>query len=202
MDYNTKLCGCELFENIGHKQISVLDFWQWSMSRLIADGPRGDLAEFIVRIALGADIKTPKTGWGEYDIEYNGSRIEVKCSSLLQAWRRDKDSKPIFSISPTTNCKIKQDENGEWYYHGPDGTPPRRRSDAYVFCLFANTNRDSANVLNMEQWVFFVIDTDVIDKELGEKRSISVKTIEKLGAKKTPYGELKKTIDNCLHVKV
>lgn len=59
------------------------------MSRLLADGPRGDLAEFIVRLALGDSVNIPKREWGECDTILRGKRIEVKCSSVIQEWERD-----------------------------------------------------------------------------------------------------------------
>lgn len=86
MDMKHKiLSGSEPFELSGASlDASVKDFWAWSMSRLIADGPRGDLAEFIVNTALGMDLTEPKRGWGECDILYphpdreNPVRIEIK----------------------------------------------------------------------------------------------------------------------------
>lgn len=57
----TVLTGNENFEMHGIAQdANISDFWAWSMSRLLADGPRGDLAEFIVRLALGESITIPK----------------------------------------------------------------------------------------------------------------------------------------------
>ena len=94
MDMKHKvLSGGELFEFEGSPlPASIKDFWAWSMSRLIADGPRGDLAEFIVNTALGMDMSEPKRGWGECDILYPHEgktiHIEVKCSTRLQAWER------------------------------------------------------------------------------------------------------------------
>ena len=87
MDMKHKvLSGGELFEFEGSPlPASIKDFWAWSMSRLIADGPRGDLAEFIVNTALGMDMSEPKRGWGECDILYPHEgktiHIEVKCST-------------------------------------------------------------------------------------------------------------------------
>lgn len=90
------LSGKELFLiNNEPQEKTVKDFWAWSLSRLLMDGPRGDLAEYIVRMALDEDVETPKRGFGECDIVYRGCRIEVKCSSLLQEWEREKPSRPI-----------------------------------------------------------------------------------------------------------
>lgn len=191
MDMKHKvLSGDECFEIDGQKaNTTVKDFWAWSMSRLIGDGPRGDLAEFIVNKALGTDVTIPKKGWGECDIVYIHAgkivKIEVKCSTLLQAWERKTTPKPVFSISKTLNCDIGETETG-YLYIGRDGTPPRRRSDVYVFCLFAEKDRSKANPLILDQWKFYIVPTKLIDEQLGDQRSISLRGLEKIGS--IPYG--------------
>lgn len=101
---------------------TVKDFWAWSMSQIMADGPRGALAEFIVNTALGIDTTVPKKGWGECDILYDRHwqnekplRIEIKSSTYLQAWERKSLSKPVFSIAKTHNCDIGEFEDGYRY---------------------------------------------------------------------------------------
>ena len=132
MDMKHKvLSGSELFEFGGSPlPASIKDFWAWSMSWLIADGPRGDLAEFIVNTALGMDMSEPKRGWGECDILYPHEgrtiRIEVKCSTLLQAWERPSPPKPVFSIAKTLNCDI-EDTGGGYRYISRAAPPQRRR---------------------------------------------------------------------------
>ena len=169
MDMKHKVMdGSEPFEFRGAPlPSSVKDFWAWSMSRLIADGPRGDLAEFIINTALGMDMTEPKRGWGECDIVYpHGGkpvRIEVKCSTLLQAWERPSPPKPVFSIAKTLNCDIEDAGDG-YRYIGRDGSPPKRRSDIYVFCLFAEEDRSRANPMVLDQWRFYVVPTAAIDE--------------------------------------
>lgn len=176
---------------------TVKDFWAWSMSRLLADGPRGDLAEFIVNTALGTDTKTAKRGWGECDIVYNGIRLEVKCSALLQAWERKTPTNPVFSISKTLNCDIQETETG-YRYIGRDGLPPKRRSEAYVFCLFANSDRETADPLDLSQWLFYVVPTTVINERFGDRRSISLKGISRLGYEPIPYTDIKSAVDDLI----
>lgn len=202
MDMKHKvLSGTEPFELSGTSlDTTVMDFWAWSMSRLIADGPRGDLAEFIVNIALGVDLTEPKRGWGECDILYpfpgrdNPIRIEIKCSTLLQAWERPTPSKPVFSIAKTLNCDIE--DYGEGYrFIGRDGSPPERRSDLYIFCLFSEQDRSKANPLNLDQWQFYVIPTVIIDRKLGDQRKISLQGLERIDAIQCKYEEIKAVVD-------
>lgn len=174
---------------------TVKDFWAWSMSRLMADGPRGDLAEFIVNTALGIDTTIPKKGWGECDIIYNGLRIEIKCSSYLQAWERPSLSKPVFSIAKTVNCDIGESEDG-YRYIGRNGSPPQRRSELYIFCLFAATERERAYPMDLNQWEFYIVPTKLINEKLGDRRKISLQGIERLGIYKCGYSEIKSAVDS------
>ena len=176
---------------------TVKDFWAWSMSRLLADGPRGDLAEFIVNTALGIDTTDAKHGWGECDILYGGYRIEVKCSSLLQAWDRDTPPRPVFSISKTVNCDIKETESGLRYI-GRDNLPPQRRSEIYIFCLFAHTERSSADPLNLSQWQFYVVPTALINERCGNRRSISFPGITNLGVTSCTFNGIKPKVDSII----
>lgn len=200
MDMKHKvLTGNERFEFNGSiLAATVKDFWAWSMSRLIADGPRGDLAEFIVNTALGMDLSIPKCGWGEYDIAYQYKssliRIEIKCSTFLQAWERDTPSQPTFSIAKTLSCDIADTPDG-YRFVGRDGSSPRRRSDIYVFCLFAEKDREKAHPLNLDQWQFYVVPTSRIDDVLGDQRRISLQGLRKIGAIKCEYGNLKHSVD-------
>ena len=200
MDMKHKVMdGSEPFEFRGAPlPSSVKDFWAWSMSRLIADGPRGDLAEFIVNTALGMDMTEPKRGWGECDIVYpHGGkpvRIEVKCSTLLQAWERPSPPKPVFSIAKTLNCDIEDTGDG-YRYIGRDGSPPKRRSDIYVFCLFAEEDRALANPMVLDQWRFYVVPTADIDEQLGDQRKISLLGLSRIGAIECSYDEIRPTVD-------
>lgn len=200
MDMKHKVMdGSEPFEFRGAPlPSSVKDFWAWSMSRLIADGPRGDLAEFIINTALGMDMTEPKRGWGECDIVYpHGGkpvRIEVKCSTLLQAWERPSPPKPVFSIAKTLNCDIEDTGDG-YRYIGRDGSPPKRRSDIYVFCLFAEEDRSRANPMVLDQWRFYVVPTAAIDEQLGDQRKISLLGLSRIGAIECSYDEIRPTVD-------
>ena len=200
MDMKHKvLSGGELFEFEGSPlPASIKDFWAWSMSRLIADGPRGDLAEFIVNTALGMDMSEPKRGWGECDILYPHEgktiHIEVKCSTRLQAWERPSPPKPVFSIAKTLNCDIEDTGDG-YRYIGRDGSPPIRRSDIYVFCLFSEQDRSVANPMVLDQWRFYIVLTRTIDDQLGDQRKISLKGLARIGAVECDYGGIRSAVD-------
>ena len=193
------LTGDEHFEFDGMPQpVLVSDFWAWAMSRLLMDGPRGDLAEFIVRMALEENISIPKRGWGECDIVCkDGTRIEVKCSSYLQEWERSAPSRPVFSIAKTVNCDVAE-VDGAYRYVGRDGSPAQRRSDIYVFCLFAHSDRETADPLKLDQWQFFVAATRKIDELLGDRKSASIPTLEKIGAARCNFYGIQREVNEIV----
>lgn len=201
MDMKHKVLeGTEPFEFAGSPlPATVKDFWAWAMSRLIADGPRGDLAEFIVNTALGMDMSEPKRGWGECDIVYPYGdkliRIEIKCSTFLQAWDRPTLSKPVFSISKTYPCDIGEYEGGYRYVGRGNNPGLERRSDIYVFCLYAETERAKAWPLNLDQWQFYIVPTKTINERLDDQRKISLQGLEKIGAIQCQYDGLRLCID-------
>ncbi len=180
-------------------ETTVGDFWAWAMSRLMADGPRGDLAEFIVNVALGSDMTIPKKGWGECDIIYRNNRVEVKCSSVLQEWVRDTPSRPVFSIAKTLACDcVEQDDGSYAYQKRPPNDFPQRRSEVYVFCLFSEADRQKANPADFGQWQFYIVPTAVLDERLGDQRQISLQGLERIGAVRCSYSELKSVVDKAL----
>ena len=192
------LDGSEHFRQGDRRRAPTIgDFWAWAMSRLIADGPRGDLAEFIVNTALGSDMTFPKKGWGEYDIEYRGKGVEVKCSSLLQEWERSTPPKPIWGCAKTLPCDVEL-QGGLYIYVGRKDDPPRRRSDVYVFCLFAEPDRAKADPTDFSQWRFYIAPTKALDEKLGDQRQISMQGLERIGAIQCSYSDLRATVDKAL----
>lgn len=183
-----------------HLDATIGDFWAWSMSRLMADGPRGDLAEFIVNVALGSDMTIPKRGWGECDIIYRDKRVEVKCSSVLQEWVRPTPSKPVFGIAKTLPCDCLYDEDTGEYVYTPrsPGAIPERRSEVYVFCLFAESDRAVADPSDFSQWQFYIVPTATINERCGDQRQISLQGLERIGAIQCDFSRLKAAVDAAL----
>ena len=77
------------------------DFWKWCGSNVLSNAVRGKFAEFIVGMAVGADMKSVRDEWGRYDVlSASGVRIEVKSASYIQTWGQRKYSSVSFSIKP------------------------------------------------------------------------------------------------------
>jgi hypothetical protein len=156
---------------------TILEFWRWGFSDVLSNTMRSVLAEFIVANALGAKngVRDP---WIEYDImTLDGIKIEVKSAAYLQSWPQNKPSPISFSIAKARRWAFKPTRLiGRL----------RRHSDIYVFCLLAHTDRETINPLNVDQWEFFILRTNVINK-LGDQKSISLKKLLKLKPIRTSF---------------
>ena len=67
----------------------------------------------------------------------------------------------------------------------------------YVFCLNTGETRDESNPLNLENWEFYVIPTDTINKECGESKTISLSKVRAL-VEKVYYSQLKEAVDKVI----
>jgi hypothetical protein len=165
---------------------TITNFWQWNQSQLLENNLRGVLAEFIVMNALGIENDGRKE-WVAYDLETpEGLRIEVKSSAYLQNWEQNAPSKISFGISEASAWDWEIDKRS---------SERKRHSDCYVFCLFTETDRSKANPLNMDQWEFYLLPTRVLDEKCPGQKNIGFNGLQKLGAVKSGYGELKAVFD-------
>ena len=150
---------------------NLLDFWRWSVSDLLSNTTRGRLAEFIVGTAIGLDPNNLREEWDNYDlVTRDGTTIEVKSAAYLQSWRQDKLSSISFSIKPT---HAWTEENGR-------SPIAKRQADIYVFCLLKHKDPKTIDPLKLEQWDFFVVPTERLNKEFGEQERIGLTTLIKL----------------------
>lgn len=155
------------------------DFWSWAYSDLVDNATRGVLAEFLVAQALGLELG-PKAHWEPFDLETPaGTRIEVKASGYLQAWAQRKHSVIQFS---GLKAKAWDKKTG---LHAEEAT---FNADMYVFCKQTSVDHDQYDVLNVEQWAFFVVPLSYV-KEKG-LNSLTEKTILRDGVTSVGFNEL------------
>ena len=65
---------------------SVIDFWSWSASDLIANTARGVVAEFIISKARDIDQSSTRDGWAAWDLTTpEGTKVEVKSAAYIQS---------------------------------------------------------------------------------------------------------------------
>ena len=179
-----QLTGDELFSHDGMQlDYYISDFWKWYASNTLHSALRGAMAEFIVAKALGLRCEV-RQSWDAYDLEYNNTKIEVKSSAYLQDDNGDKLSRISFSIAKHSHWN----EDDKW-------NNKVRHSDVYVFCLFAETEREKANPMQIEQWQFYVLPTSVLDEQCGDRQTISLAALLSLSPIQCTYSDLQETID-------
>lgn len=183
----TKKTGNEAFEVAGTDiSLSLQDFWSWSSSDLTNNALRGILAEFIVASALNLNDGVRKE-WDAYDLETtDGIKIEIKSASYIQSWNQKKLSPIQFNIRPTHFWNESQNSF--------DPNSLARQSDIYVFCLLTHKVQDSINPLNLDQWEFFVIKTEHLNRKVGEQKTITLNSLLKLCPVKSSFLGLAETI--------
>lgn len=134
----------------------MLDFWRWSASDLVSNATRGILAEYIVAQALGLATGV-RAEWDAYDLVTSaGLKVEVKSSAYLQSWFHKKLSVIGFGIRP----KFAWDSDTNELE-----TERRRQAGVYVFCVLAHKNKATVDPLDLDQWVFYVVPSAVLDEQ-------------------------------------
>lgn len=157
---------------------SLLEYWAWAHSDIVSNSERGILAEYLVRCAVHAPSPC-RIEWDAVDvISPEGIRIEVKSSAYLQTWKQEKLSRIQFDIAP----KNAWDSVENSY-----ASQRIRSADVYVFCLFNSKDPNTANPMDLAQWEFYVLATSVLNELVPKQKSISLTSLQKLGAKKVSF---------------
>jgi hypothetical protein len=165
---------------------NLLSFWQWSSSDLIGNTDRGVLAEFIVGTELGVTRYRIRKGWDAFDLQTpEGIKVEVKSGAYIQSWKQEKYSVIQFGIQPTF----------AWYPETNTFSDEKRRhADVYVFSVLSHKDQDSINPLNLDQWNFYVLATNVLNRSVGAQKTITLSSLKKLKPAEVRYGEIYSTI--------
>jgi len=163
----------------------LINFWSWSQSDILNNSLRGVLAEYIVAVALGVD-DCVRIEWDAYDlITKNGLKIEVKSSAYLQSWQQKSHSNIGFDIRPTKGWDSKTNEYANDF---------KRQSDIYVFCLLKHKDKETVDPLNLKQWEFYLLSTDILNEKKVRQKRIGLNPLLKLNPVITDYEGLKEAI--------
>ena len=167
---------------------TVGDFWIWAFSDVLSNTARGVLAEFLVGSALGV-VDGVRVEWDYFDLQYKGSKIEVKSAAYVQRWLQKKPSVIEWHIgerrSWNTATGTYSDERKRW-------------ADCYVLCLYAETDRDAADALDVSKWEFYVLSTERINRDLGPQDSVRLSRIRAM-TEPVRYDLLKERVDQVLN---
>jgi hypothetical protein len=174
--------GNEQFTAEGHAMnLTLLDFWSWSTSDLVSNVTRGRLAEFIVAKALGVESGI-REEWADYDlVTATGKKIEVKSAAYVQAWEQQGLSRISFQCGETIQYGFQAGLSGGWAWE------KKRRADVYVFALLHHTDRLTLDPMNLDQWEFYVLPTEVLNARA--QQSVTLDSL-RLITSRLKYAEL------------
>lgn len=187
-----KLTGDEQFKNVGEKNFSVLEFWRYGFSSLNSNVLRGVLAEFIVENALkeNSEIDT-RSPWGDYDVFYKGKKIEVKCCSYIQDWDQNKFSTIRWSGLKATDLYYSEAVNKK----SEMIRTKAYKSDIYILSVFKHQDHATLDIIDMNQWEFYVLTKDEIQLIARGGNSVSLLRLVKNGIEAIGFNQINKTID-------
>lgn len=157
---------------------TLLEFWQWSNSDLVSNTCRSVFAEYLVALDLGL-AETYRAPWCPYDFRTpTGIKVEVKSAAYLQRWRQPKLSAIVFDVPRT---RAEDPETAQF------ASESQRQADVYIFALLVHQDKSTLDPLDVAQWTFFVLPTRVLDRELGDKRSLPLARLRAFGAREVPF---------------
>ena len=136
--------------------------------------------------ALG--ISQPfRVEWDAYDlITETGLKIEVKSAAYLQSWNQEKLSKISFGIAPTI----------AWYPQTNTYSDHKKRwADYYIFCLLHHQDKSTIDPLDMDQWTFYVLSSQVLNEEKKDQKTISLGALLKLQPVGCKFGEIQAVLE-------
>lgn len=188
----SKLTGSEQFKNVGRKKFSVLEFWQYGFSSLNSNVLRGALAEFIVENALKDNMEIEvRSPWGDYDVLYKGKKIEVKCCSYIQDWDQTK-----FTTVQWSGLKAKE------LYYSEAVTKLSElnkladyKSDIYVLALFKHQEHATLDILDMDQWCFYILTKEQLSAITKNRSSVSLALLKKNNIDPVSFKDIQNTIE-------
>jgi hypothetical protein len=172
-DDRTGQGNCSSDEGSAMSRLNKQEFWEWAYGDLLTNTTRGVLAEYIVAKALGIR-DTKRVEWDPYDLEIDGVKVEVKSAAYVQTWKQTQLSKIVFGIRPAK-------------------ASAKRCADVYVFCVLED--REPVDPLDVEQWTFYVLSTNELNRKFPGQRTIRLGPLKDLGAHPCTYDELKAAID-------
>lgn len=189
-----KLTGSEVFKNSGQKSFNVLEFWQYGFSSLNSNVLRGALAEFLVENALkqNTDLEV-RSPWGDYDVLYQDKKIEVKCCAYIQDWDQND-----YSLIKWSGLKAK-----ELFYSSAVQKKSEMvktvayKSDIYVLALFKHQDHATLDILDLDQWCFYVISRERIREISKDRNSVSLSLLKKNGIEPVSFNDLTNVIQHA-----
>ena len=122
-------------------------------------------------------------------------KVEVKSASYIQSWDQTKLSAIQFNVEKTTPL----DEDKGSYRGGAW----RHAAAVYVFAVLAEKDKSKVNPMNLDQWEFYVVPTQSLEKRKQQPRSITLNSLineqKELKMEKVGFQDLKKAVEKAAH---
>ena len=107
-----------------------------------------------------------------------GIKVEVKSSAYVQTWKQEKLSDIKFDIAPKRSWDAATNTSAE---------KPTRSADVYVFAVHAHKDQATLDPMDVAQWEFFVLPTQVLDDRVPGQKTINLSSLLKLGPGKVAF---------------
>ncbi len=168
-------------------ELNMLELWQWKYSDIY--DIQNVIAEYIIEKALGIERSQNVGSWTLFDIEYRSKRIEVKETAYYHSWQEPGDKISMQRAFGVTKAYSKYKDATSSF---------ERQNDIYVFCLNVGFTREESNPLDLDNWEFYIVPTNIINKECGNNKTISLGKVKSL-SKTFKYDEIKSEIDRIIN---
>ncbi|MBZ5532322.1 MAG: hypothetical protein LAO20_12885 [Acidobacteriia bacterium] len=164
-------------------EANLLNFWQWAFTDICDDGNRGVFAEWMVRVLLDLPCDSDRrVSWANSDIILeNGTRIEVKSSALVEAYKTFDEYGVRFANLPLAIKDPKKVRFGRLRARNSlilaaKTDPKTFKSDFYVFCFESQPDPAMWDAWDLSQWEFYVMSRQELEEcKIGD--SISLATL-------------------------
>ena len=117
---------------------------------------------------VSSTLSFPKEGSPSYTYDHlslHNINKENNTASYIHSSYQKRNSEIIFRV-PRVNAWNDEGDMHSGY--------AKRQSDLYVFCLLKNNKPNRVDPMNVDQWEFYVIQTELIDKYLGDRDLITL----------------------------
>lgn len=173
-------------------QLRVEDFHHWALGDIVDNRNRGLFAEWLVGVALGVIDETMyRQEWDAYDLLYRNKKIEVKAAGRSQSWNPNHSARISFGIAQK---KTSWSAATDTFTHHDR---PTRFADVYVFCMHEPVPATNKKVVDPDYWQFWIVTTEVLDRELGTQKSLGINRLSQLAAP-VRWTEVRAAVDECL----
>jgi hypothetical protein len=66
-----------------------------------------------------------------------------------------------------------------------------RQSDFYIFCILKHQDKRTVNPLNLNQWLFYLLPTQILNEQKPTQKTISLNSLLKLNPKECKFDDIK-----------